>query len=68
MFKEKVCMKKKGDFKNRDQLKRVEGQDLHVGEEDHLVHHQDNSRGKTERNLKRSMVIMDEVERINARI
>ena len=61
-------MKKKVDFKNRDQLKRVENQDLHAGVEDHLVHHQDNSRGKTERNLKRPIVIMDEVERINAKI
>jgi hypothetical protein len=41
---------KKVDFKNRDQLKRVEDQDLHAGEEAHLVHHQDNSRGKTEEN------------------
>ena len=46
----------------------VEVQHLHVGEEDHLVHLQDNSRGKTERSLKRPMVIMDEVERINAKI
>ena len=61
-------MKKKVDFKNRDQLKRVEYQDLHAGEEDNLVHYQDNSRGKTERNLERPMVIMDEVERINAKI
>ena len=60
-------MKKKVDFENRDQLKRVEDQGLHVGEEDHLVHHQDHSRGWTERNLKRPMVKMDEVERINAK-
>ena len=60
-------MKKKVDFKNGDQLRRVEDQDLHVGEEDLLVHYQDNSSGKTERSLKRPMVIMDEVERINTK-
>ena len=59
-------MKKKVDFKNGDQLRRVEDQDLHVGEEDHLVHHQDNSCGKTERSMKRPMVII-EVERINTK-
>ena len=59
-------MKKKVDFKIGDQLRRVEDQDLHVGEEDHLVHHQDNSSGKTERSLKRPVVIM-EVERINTK-
>ena len=61
-------MKKKVDFKNGDQLRRVEDQDLHVVEEYHLVHHQDNSSGKTERSLKRPMVLVDEVERINTKI
>ena len=60
-------MKKKVDFENRDQLKRVEDQGLHVGEEDHLVPHHNHSRGRSERNLKMPTVIMDEVGRINAK-